>query len=88
MRRRLFSTSIIINSPSKSALPVSNNELNLAYQFFLHTETKSPLDKLGAVFNTHVWWRLLREAAELVDDAELSEAFRRLASHASDKPTE
>lgn len=27
-------------------------ELNLAYQFFLHTETKSPLDKLGAVFNT------------------------------------
>ena len=31
---------------------------------------------------------LLREAAELVDDTELSEAFRRLASHASDKPTE
>lgn len=27
-------------------------ELNLAYQFFLHTETKSPLNKLGAVFNT------------------------------------
>ena len=27
-------------------------ELNLAYQFFLHTETKSPLDKLGLIFNT------------------------------------
>ncbi len=31
--------------------------------------------------------RMLRETAELMDDAELSEAFRRLASHASDKPT-
>lgn len=31
--------------------------------------------------------KLLRETADLVDDAELSEAFRRLASHASDKPT-
>lgn len=27
-------------------------ELNLAYQFFLHTETKSPLDKLGWILNT------------------------------------
>lgn len=27
-------------------------ELNLAYQFFLHTETKSPLNKLGLIFNT------------------------------------
>jgi hypothetical protein len=31
--------------------------------------------------------KLLRETADLLDDAELSEAFRRLASHASDKPT-
>jgi len=31
--------------------------------------------------------RMLRETADLIDDAELSEAFRRLASHASDKPT-
>ncbi len=27
-------------------------ELNLAYQFFLHTEQYSPLDRLGAVLNT------------------------------------
>ncbi len=27
-------------------------ELNLAYQFFLHTEAKSPLDKWGAILNT------------------------------------
>lgn len=27
-------------------------ELNLAYQFFLHTETKSPLNKLGWIMNT------------------------------------
>lgn len=27
-------------------------ELNLVYQFFLHTEQKSPLDKLGLIFNT------------------------------------
>ncbi|HNL37165.1 MAG TPA: sterol desaturase family protein, partial [Agitococcus sp.] len=27
-------------------------ELNLAYQFFLHTETRSPLDKFGFILNT------------------------------------
>jgi len=36
---------------------------------------------------SHSVGTMLRETADLLDDAELSEAFRRLASHASDKPT-
>lgn len=57
---------------------VSHGEITL--QALPHRQALPPLPHAVGV--------MLRETADLVDDAELSEAFRRLASHASDNPTE